>query len=335
MWQEKLFFDAPIFVQYDCTNACNLACRHCITSSGKKLENELNTEEALNLIRELASLKIFQIGFSGGEALIREDIFLLMETARKLGLNIQLTTNATLIDKNIAKKLKALNPVTIGISMEGATRQSYGYFRGYENYERFLKGVKALVEEGLPVKIKTAVSRANINELEEIVKFAYENKIESVDMFLFYPEGRGKKLRSIMLERAEIKRFITKINELRKKWQGKVSIEVEDKPNAFLVDKELSHATCGAGVYWAEVLANGDVVPCIFLKELKAGNVREKSFKEIWESKIWDSFRDRTKIKGKCKECEHFHACGGGCRANAYLFLGDIEQEDVLCWYGE
>lgn len=335
MWEEEVLFDAPIFVQYDCTNACNLACKHCITSSGKKLEYELTTEEALNLIKELAELEVFQLGFSGGEALLREDIFILMKAAKKFGLNIQLTTNATLVNKKIAKKLKALNPVTVGVSMEGASRESYGCFRGHKNYEAFLKGLKALVEEGLPVKIKTAVSRANVNEIEAIVKFAYDNNVESVDMFLFYPEGRGKSMQSMMLEKKEIREFIERINELRKAWQGRVSIEVEDKPNAFLVDRELSHATCGAGVYWAEVLPNGDVVPCVFLKELKAGNVREKSFREIWKSEAWQAFRDRTKIRGKCRECEHFAACGGGCRANAYLFLNDINEEDVLCWYGD
>jgi len=334
MWEEKIFFDAPIFVQYDCTNACNFRCRHCITSSGEKLKNELSTEEAIKLIRELGRLHVFQIGFSGGEALARSDIFTLMEEAKKSKLKIQLTTNAALITKEKAKKLKELDPVTIGVSMEGGEKASYEKFRGKGNFIKAVEGIKTLLEYELPVKVKTAVSRENINEIERIINLAKKLGIDSIDMFLFYPAGRGEKMKNSMLSRSEIKEFLEKLNILRKKFRGAVNIDVEDKPNAFLIDRELSHATCGAGAYWAEVLPNGDVAPCIFLKDLCAGNVREKSFKKIWESTLWEPLRDRRFLKGRCSKCEHRYSCGGGCRANAYLMLGDIKQEDALCWYG-
>lgn len=333
MWSSRVYFDSPIFVQFDVTNACNLRCAHCVTSSGEPLENELSTQEALSLIDELASLGVFQIGFSGGEALLRRDIFTLMEHAKKRGIKVQLTTNATLISEATAKKLVKLEPITVGVSLEGATKQSYGSFRGEENFERALSGVRALLRHSLPVKLKVAVSRRNLSEVDAILKLALELGVEAVDMFLLYPEGRARSMKGEALSSTEIKEFLTLLARRRREYEGKLAIDVDDKPNAFLVDASLGASTCGAGAYWAEVLPNGDVVPCIFLRSMRAGNVREASFKEIWQGSVWEPLRSR-RLKGRCGECEHASRCGGGCRANALLLLGDIMQEDALCWYG-
>jgi len=333
MWKERRFLDAPIFVQFDVTNACNLHCAHCITSSGDALENELSTDEALKLIEELAELNVFQIGFSGGEVFVRKDIFQLMERAKELGIRVQVTTNATLVNHTIAERLSALELVTVGVSLEGATEESYGKFRGKENFKRALKGIKILLEYNLPVKIKTAVSRDNIDEMEDIVKLAVELGVKAVDMFLLYPEGRAESMKERTLNREEIKEFLIRLSELRKKYSGKIDVDVDDKPNAFLVDPSLNTSTCGAGVYWAEVLPNGDVVPCVFLKNWVAGNIRKESFREIWNSPLWESFRDRRELRGRCSRCEYSSSCGGGCRANAILMLGDEKGEDVLCFY--
>ncbi len=334
MWRERKFLDAPVFVQYDVTNACNLRCAHCVTSSGDALKDELSTKEALKLIDQLAEAGVFQIGFSGGEALLRRDIFTLLNHTRDVGIRIQITTNATLIDAEMAKKIKKLNPVTVGVSLEGATPESYGRFRGKENFDRAIAGIKNLVREGVPVKIKTAVSRENLNEMEDIIRLAINLGVDAVDMFLLYPMGRASQMKNLALTREEIKLFLEKLSTLRKKYTGRVEVDVDDKPNAFLVDEDLGTSTCGAGVYWAEVLPNGDVVPCIFLSNLKAGNVRNESFAEIWRSNVWEPFRDRRRLKGRCEVCEYKYSCGGGCRANALLMLGDAYGEDVLCFYG-
>ncbi len=333
MWSSRVYFDSPIFVQFDVTNACNLRCTHCVTSSGEPLEDELSTQEALSLIDELASLRVFQIGFSGGEALLRRDIFTLMERAKKRGMRVQLTTNATLISDEVAAELAKLEPVTVGVSLEGATRKSYGSFRGEENFERMLSGIRALLRHSLPVKLKVAVSRRNLREVDAILKLALELGVEAVDMFLLYPEGRARHMEGEALSREEIREFLSLLARRRREYEGKLAIDVDDKPNAFLVDASLGASTCGAGAYWAEVLPNGDVVPCIFLRDLRAGNVREMSFREIWQSRVWEPLRER-RLRGRCSECEHAMRCGGGCRANALLMLGDIMQEDPLCWYG-
>ena len=333
MWSSRVYFDSPIFVQFDVTNACNLRCSHCVTSSGEPLEDELSTQEALSLIDELASLGVFQIGFSGGEALLRSDVFTLMERAKKRGMRVQLTTNATLVSEEVAAELAKLEPVTVGVSLEGATRESYGSFRGEENFERMLSGIRALLSNSVPVKLKVAVSRRNLREVDAILELALELGVEAVDMFLLYPEGRAKGMGDEALSREEIRDFLALLAKRRREYEGRLAIDVDDKPNAFLVDASLGTSTCGAGAYWAEVLPNGDVVPCIFLRDLCAGNVREKSFREIWESSVWEPLRER-RLKGKCETCEHATRCGGGCRANALLMLGDIMQEDPLCWYG-
>lgn len=333
MWAERQYFDGPIFVQFDCTNACNLRCAHCITSSGEAEENELTTEEALELIDGLADIGIFQVGFSGGEPLLRDDIFTLMERAKEKGLIVQLTTNALLVTDEVAERLKEIDPITVGVSLEGGTRETYERYRGKGNFEKVKEKIKILVDHDLPVKIKTAVSRDNIGEIDNIIDLAMDLGVKAVDMFLMYPAGRGERFKEDMLSPSEIRDFLRHLGDKKKEFNGQIEIDIDDKPNAFLVDPELSTSTCGAGLYWMEVLPNGDVVPCMFLKDLVAGNVRTNTLKEIWDSHVWEKFRDRRELKGRCGRCEYRFNCGGGCRANAYLELGDLLEEDVLCWY--
>jgi radical SAM protein with 4Fe4S-binding SPASM domain len=333
MWSDRVYFDAPLFVQFDCTNNCNLRCRHCVTRGGEVLEGELSTIEALDLIRDLREMGVFQIGFSGGEPLMRKDIFTLMEEVKNLGMKVQLTTNATLIDNNAAKKLSELDPITVGVSLEGGTKASYEYFRGKDNFEKFVDGVELMKEYNLPVKFKSAVMRKNIGEINSIIELALRLGIEAVDMFLFYPQGRGDTMATEKLNPYEIRDFLSTLSQKRKELEGKIAIDVDDKPNAFLVDPSLSHSTCGAGVYWAEVLPTGDVVPCVFFSETVAGNVRKGGFKRAWNSMIWEPFRDRRGLNGKCGTCVHSARCGGGCRANGYVATGDFLAEDGLCWY--
>ena len=335
MWRQRVYFDGPLFVQFDCTNKCNLNCRHCVTNSGQPVEGEITTSEALKLIERLGTLGVFQIGFSGGEPLMRPDIFELMNATREKGIKLQLTTNATLIDDEIALKLSEFELVTVGVSLEGGSKESYEYFRGEGNFEKFIEGVRTLKKHGLPIKFKSAILRKNLTEIDSIINLAIEEGVEAVDMFLFYPQGRGEHLAKETLNPHEIKTFLEKLSKKKQELQGIISIDVDDKPNAFLVDQTLSHSTCGAGVYWAEVLPNGNVVPCVFFKDTVAGNIIKSDFKEAWDSKVWEPFRDRRGIKGVCSKCRHLTRCGGGCRANGYMEKGDFLAEDTMCWYEE
>jgi radical SAM protein with 4Fe4S-binding SPASM domain len=335
MWSNRVYFDVPLFVQFDCTNRCNLRCKHCVTKGGEPFDGELSTNEALKLIRTLGRLGIFQIGFSGGEPLTRNDLFTLMQEAKNLGMKVQLTTNAILVDEESAKKLSRLEPITVGVSLEGGNRESYEFFRGKGNFDSFLKGVKTMKKFGLPVKFKTAILRKNLGEIDSIINLAIELGVEAVDMFLFYPQGRGEEFTDEKLNPEEIREFLTLLSKKRKELEGTITIDVDDKPNAFLVDPSLSHSTCGAGVYWAEVLPTGEVVPCIFFSEVSAGNIKEEDFKDAWDSKIWESFRDRRELSGRCGSCVHLDRCGGGCRANGYALTGDFLAEDTMCWYAE
>jgi radical SAM protein with 4Fe4S-binding SPASM domain len=279
-----------------------------------------------------------------------------MQEAKNLGMKVQLTTNAILVDEESAKKLSRLEPITVGVSLEGGNQESYEFFRGKGNFVSFLKGVKTMKKFGLPVKFKTAILRKNLGEIDSIINLAIELGVElrknlgeidsiinlaielgveAVDMFLFYPQGRGEEFTDEKLNPEEIREFLTLLSKKRKELEGTITIDVDDKPNAFLVDPSLSHSTCGAGVYWAEVLPTGEVVPCIFFSEVSAGNIKEEDFKDAWDSKIWESFRDRRELSGRCGSCVHLDRCGGGCRANGYALTGDFLAEDTMCWYAE
>lgn len=339
---------APLFVIWEITGACNLRCKHCLSDSGKTFSNELQTSEAKNLIDSLARLKVFNINFSGGEPLMRPDIFELLEYASQQRIGIDLLTNGTMITKRVIERLENTNIFHVQVSIDG-TRKTHDSFRGINgSYNHSLKAIELLRDANYNVAVSSTITKQNIDEIPALVDMAVDLGVSIYKTTFFMPTGRGKTRESEMiLSPQDVKRFTLMMNEKKKEVGDKINIGSEyiypwltaktnNKNSNLFVNSESIKIGCTAGNSSFYITPDGKITPCPFLRQFKAGDVRKKNIKDIWDqSPTFAIFRNITKadLKDKCSECELLgFSCFGGCRAAAFANTGNLYAGDPLCW---
>lgn len=348
---------APFLVVWDLTHACNLNCKHCYQRADRPLPDELTTEEAKRLIKELADADVVALAFSGGEPLMRSDFYELAAYARSLGIYVALATNGTLITKEVAKRLKKLD-IYVEISLDGASAKIHDEFRGVPGmFDRTINGIKNCVEVGLYTCIATTATKLNLNEMQETYELALSLGCKRQMIFNFVPTGRGAEMFNLDLSPDEREQLLEQNYANLVSGRGcdvlgtapqlaRIALGhaegVKGGPLVsahFAAPVNLGEHTrllaefiggCGAGRIYCAIEPNGDVLPCVFMP-IKVGNIREKPFLEIWRtSQVLRDLRDRSRLKGHCGECEYRYACGG-CRARAYGYFGDYNMPDPGC----
>ncbi len=352
---------APILIVWNYTWACNLRCKHCYASAGPKPRpEELTTSEALRTVRMLADAGVTIIAFSGGEPLMRKDIFKALELARDYGIYTAIATNGTLITRKVARKLKELDLLYVEISIDGADPATHDAFRGIPGaFEKAIRGVKNCVEAGIWTQVAMTITKMNVSELPAMIELCEELGVQGLTCFNFVPTGRGVFITDNDLspqEREDVLKYM--VGEVLKgrKVQivstapqyARVALQIEEAmrlgqelvvPVHFWnprFSREVASITefiggCGAGRFYCALDPDGTVTPCVFLP-VKVGNVRKlKDFEEFWNTcpVFWD-LRDRNRLKPHCGECEYRFVCGG-CRARAYGYFGDYLAPDPGC----
>ncbi len=185
---------APLFVVWNFTNRCNLRCRHCYQNAGSPLPNELNTAEAIRVVKELSDFDVPSIAFAGGEPLIRRDFFTVAEYARECGMYVSVATNGVLISREVAKRLSKIVHY-VEVSIDGSTPELHDAFRGVRgSWDRAIAAVNYLVDEGVTVGIATTATRSNLAEVYEIIDLAEQLNADFFICFNFIPTGRGKEI---------------------------------------------------------------------------------------------------------------------------------------------
>lgn len=325
-----------MLVSWNTTNQCNMFCDHCYRDAGARLGDELNTGEGKRLIEQIREAGFRIMIFSGGEPLMRPDLFELGDYARSQGLRPVLGTNATLINPRVARELKAAGFQAAGVSLDSLDSQKYDAFRHLEKaFERTVEGIHNLKEAGLAVQIHTTVMDWNVEELEALTDYAIEIGAMGHHVFFMVPTGRAVHIEQEALRVAQYEKTI---NLLMKK-QQEVAIEI--KPTCapqfmrIAAVKGVSHRFtrgCLAGISYCIISPVGQVQPCAYL-DIKLGNVREHSFAKIWQDNpVFQQLRE-AEYKGKCGICDFKDRCGG-CRARAYYYSGgDMMAEDNWCSY--
>uniref|UniRef100_A0A7C4WKG6 Radical SAM protein n=1 Tax=Geoglobus ahangari TaxID=113653 RepID=A0A7C4WKG6_9EURY len=341
---------APFQVVWDVTYACNLRCRHCYSAAGKSLKDELTTEEALDVIDKLDRLGVTIISFSGGEPLLRKDIFELTSYAADKGIYVAVATNGTLIDEETAKKMKENGVGYVQISLDGA-KETHESFRGIRGcYERTVNGIKNAVKEGLFVNVSMTVTRLNYDDVPKVIELCEKIGVNWFMHYNFIPTGRGTAEIDITPEQRE--NLLKMIYERNK--TSNISLlstapqfaRVAMQCDAELIPthfynikagerlKELAEfiGGCGAGRFYFAIKANGDIQPCVFFP-LKIANIKELSSKELedlWlHNHVFEDLRNKDILKG-CGECGYRYYCGG-CRARAFNYFGDYTMPDPGC----
>jgi radical SAM protein with 4Fe4S-binding SPASM domain len=317
----------PLVMSWNVTRECNMKCSHCyINATEKKLDNELTTQEAKNLMDQICQVSKPLLILSGGEPLLRPDIFELIQYGSSKGLKMGLGSNGSLIDDAVAGKLKAAGIATVSISLDSNIAAQHDEFRGVEGaWEKAINACKALRKNNVIVQVNTTLTQQNYNQIDDIMSLAEGIGVENFHLFFLVPTGRGTKLTDISPQKYED--MIT--NTFSKASRHKLNVRPSCAPQFMRIAKDMGLDMrqwirgCIAGLYYCRIYPNGDVTPCPYLP-VKLGNVREKSFKEIWSnSNIFKALRDPNSLKGKCGACEYRSLCGG-CRARAYGLSSDF-----------
>jgi radical SAM protein with 4Fe4S-binding SPASM domain len=317
----------PLVVSWNVTRKCNSKCPHCyINATTQQLKNELTTEEAKNLIDQICEVSRPLLILSGGEPLLRNDIFELVRYGAAKGLKMGLGSNGSLIDGTVAKRLKEAGIETVSISLDSHIPEQHDEFRGVSgSWEKAVSAIKALRENGVLVQVNTTVTQQNYDQIDDIMSLAETLGVENFHLFFLVPTGRGVKIADISPAKYEnmIKTTFAKAA------RHTLNVRPSCAPQFMRIAKDMGLDMrrwirgCIAGLYYCRVYPNGDITPCPYLP-IKLGNIREKSFKEIWfNSDMFKSMRDFNALKGKCGECE-YHALCGGCRARAYGLSSDF-----------
>ncbi len=328
-----------MLVSWMTTNKCNLKCKHCYQNAKEKYDDELTTNEAKEMIDGIARAGFKIMIFSGGEPLLRPDIFELVSYAASKGLRPVFGSNGMLITKDIAIKLKQAGALAMGISIDSADREKHDEFRGVPGaFEKTLQGIQNCKEVGLPFQIHTTVLEWNKKEIPEIIDLAVDLGAMASYIFFLIPVGRGLYLEDDavgVMENEELLRTI-----MTKQQSIPIPIKPTCAPQFTRIAKQLGikldprfSRGCLAGLTYAIISPNGVVRPCAYMTE-QAGNVREQTFDEIWKtSPVFNKLRTKA-YSGTCGKCDYNDICGG-CRARAaYYHDGDILAEDSYCAYG-
>lgn len=351
--------DATPIVVWNMTNRCNLSCRHCyIEAEDRAYKGELTTAEAKVFIDDLAAMKVPVLLFSGGEPLIREDLFELGAYAVAKGIRPVISTNGTLITSEVARKIKETGFQYVGISIDG-DEEVHDFFRGRKGcFAETLQGIRNSLAAGNKTGVRFTVNKLNRHTLPEILDLVEREKIARFCMYHLVYAGRGKGMADLDTTAEEKRQTIDLLIEKTLDFNSR-GVEVEilttdnhadgiyilqhierTQPERVEEIKNLlaMHGGCSAGEKMANVDPRGDVHACQFWGHATLGNVREKPFSAIWQ-KSQDEFllklRDKAShLEGRCGECRYKSLCGG-CRIRAEAVTGNLWGEDPACYLAD
>ena len=315
-----------LIVAWEVTAACNLCCGYCRASSSSLPDaDELSTEEALYFLDSVAPLQPMLI-LSGGEPLLRPDIFLIARHAVALNLRVSLASNGTMLSPSIADEIVASGISRVSISLDGATPEKHDRIRGKGSFQAALQGLESLRGK-VDFQINNTLTCKNESDVALIFDLAQRVGARALHFFFLVATGRGQKEDLISPERQE--QLLQEID--RERARRPIEVQVTCAPQyARITSPGRGHAGgCLAGKRFAFVSRKGDVYPCGYFP-MQVGNIRENNFIEIWENAPeLRALRERT-LKGKCGRCSFAGICGG-CRARAYAQTGDFLGPDPSC----
>ncbi len=346
----------PVIV-WNMTRRCNLRCIHCYSSSRNiDYPDELTTEEAMIMIRDLATFGAPVLLFSGGEPLIRKDLPDLAQFAVDQGMRAVISTNGTLITKEKAVLFRKIGLSYVGISLDG-TRETHNFFRGVPGaFDQTMKGLRHCQEAGIKVGVRFTVNRHNVADVPAIFDLLEKENIPRCCFYHLVYAGRGSKLVEEDLDHAETRRLLDLImDRTRRLFDRGMEKEILTVDNhaagPYVYLRLLGEAPERA----AEVLellemnegnSSGNGIGCIswdgevhadqFWRNISFGNIRQRPFSEIWmdtSHELMAKLKNRqTHVQGRCAACRWLSVCGGNFRARAESQAGDIWSPDPACY---
>lgn len=343
----------PVVV-WSVTRSCNLKCMHCYANSeNKKYDGELSTEQALGLIDQMAEMKVPVILFSGGEPLVRPDIFELAEYAISKGIRVTFSTNGTLIDEEKARRIKEMGVGYVGISLDGIG-SVHDYFRNKEGaFDAAIRGVRNCMAQGQKVGLRFTMNRHNIAQLPLIFELMEREGIQRACFYHLVYSGRGSLTDDITHQetREALDLIFAKAQEFTRRGLHKELLTVDNHADGvYLYLKALEQDEEKAATIYRKLQMNGGnrtgiaicnidyqgyVHPDQFTAGVTFGNVKEQPFAEIWHGShpVLEGLRDRKPLlTGRCSTCKYLDICNGNFRSRALAVHGEMWAEDPACF---
>ena len=336
--QFELGLDAPICLTWELTYACNLACVHCLSSSGKRDPRELSTEQCKAVIDELQRMQVFYVNIGGGEPTVRSDFWELVDYATAHQVGIKFSTNGVKIDQTVAARIASSDYVDVQISLDGATAEVNDAVRGAGSFDMACRALQNLADAGFrDAKISVVCTRHNISQLDEFKALA-DRYGATLRLTRLRPAGRGaqvwNELHPTMDQQRELYDWLVAHGE------GVLTGDSFFHLAAF-GDALPGLNLCGAGRVVCLIDPVGDVYACPFAihEAFLAGNITETAggFQQIWQhSELFTELRS-PQTGGACTKCQHFDSCRGGCMAAKFFTGLPMDGPDPECvqGYGE
>ena len=352
------FQDAPRpVVVWNCTRQCNLHCIHCYASAdNQKLSGEMDTGEGKEFIHDLADFGVPVILLSGGEPLLRKDLFELANFAGEQGIRLALSTNGTLITSKLAKMISSARFAEVGISIDGVELTN-DHFRGKSGaYQAALAGIRNCVALGLRVSLRLTITRFNYQEIPAIFQLVEEEGIDRVCFYHLAYSGRADNLRQADLNHSQAREVVDLICDrtldLHNRGFQTEILTVGNHADAVylylkLKEQGLQRADDvlkllrlnggnNSGIRIGAVDGQGNVHPDQFWWHYSFGNVRQRKFGEIWTDTSEPLMRGlrarKALLKGRCARCQYLDLCNGNLRVRAEAVSGDVWAEDPACY---
>ncbi|WP_286907902.1 PqqD family peptide modification chaperone [Clostridium sp. UBA1652] len=338
---------APIKVLIEFTHNCNLKCVHCFASAEYceqtpegYLEGELSKEQWFQIIDDISESGVFDVFVSGGEALMRKDIFDIMDYIGKKDMGFCLLSNTTLITGEIAQKLKATKCYKIESNLDGYNPETYDAFRGVDGaFDATIEGIKACLRNGIGVRCNLTETKMNANYIKKVVEVAYDIGVRELCVVPLEPGGRAREnwdeISLSIDERIAMKEVYKEISQWVEEtynneffFAAPLDIyQVEESQWVDVFNPGRFYPICGAGKLHCSIGPKGDVMVCPtagVTLPIHPGNCLETNFKTIWQE--GDIFKEIRDIKVEpCVSCEYKN-CGGGCAVRSHMKYGKVNQ---------
>jgi mycofactocin radical SAM maturase len=319
---------APVNLTWEITHLCNLSCIHCLSSSGRETAGELGLEECISIVDQLAALKVFEINFGGGEPLLKDYFLTLLNYIHEKGMVTCISTNGTVLNDEAVACFTGNPLVNIQVSLDGATAEVNDRIRGQGTFQRILKGIERLANRDISLSISTVVTSVNFPQLGQLKELAGSFGAR-LRVSRFRPSGRAKATwEELRLDSRQLQELSDWLDNDTSILTGDSFFSISGEENR----RELGLNMCGACKMTCCIDPCGLVYPCAFLQEDEfcAGNLRDTSFQDIWDSSpVFQYFRGLE--PASCQKCPRYNMCHGGCPAIAYFVNKDLNQPDPEC----
>ena len=342
----------PKWLAWEITRRCNFNCVHCRSASELEVAGhpDFSLDEARRLLKDIKTFADPVIVLSGGEPLLRPDVFDIAAFGTELGFKMCMATNGSLVTAAVCREMQASGIRMVALSLDGAEPAVHDDFRRQPGaFEGVMRAIALFREHGIPFLINSSFTSRNKSEAPRVYELVKKLGATAWYLFMIVPTGRGEEIMAELIPADEYEELLHWHYEVEKAEDTllmrptcapqyyRLVLQRAKAEGSQFKRRNLSFSTggskgCLAGQLISLMDVDGNVLPCSYFPR-SAGNVREQSFREIWEnSPLLLELRDFAAYKGKCGVCEYLQVCGG-CRARAYAVSGDWLAPEPFCSY--